>query len=362
MNPSLKLSSPFLCLHLSLLVLLSCFTEALVKLPENENVSAVIAFGDSIVDTGNNNRFETLAKCNFPPYGRDFIGGVPTGRFSNGKVPSDLLAEELGVKELLPAYRDPNLRPEDLLTGVCFASGGSGYDPLTPKITMVTSLDGQLQEFREYTEKLIGLIGDERTSYLLEKSVVIVVQSSNDIANTYFNSRVRESQYDISSYSDLLVDSATNFVKELYGLGVRRIGIFGAPPLGCVPASRTVAGGMARECSEVYNEASQIFNTKLSKAMDSLESSLQSSRVVYIDVYAPLLDIIQNYQSYGFEFGDKGCCGTGEIESAVFCNQLNPHTCQDASKYVFWDSFHPTERTYRLLVSRLLQQYVNRFL
>ena len=44
--------------------------------------------------------------------------------------------EELGIKELLPAYKDPTLQPKDLLTGVSFASGGSGYDALTPKVTV----------------------------------------------------------------------------------------------------------------------------------------------------------------------------------------------------------------------------------
>jgi hypothetical protein len=68
-----------------------CTTEAVIKIPGNETLSAVIIFGDSIVDTGNNNDLNTIAKCNFLPYGRDFNGGMPTGRFSNGKVPSDLL-------------------------------------------------------------------------------------------------------------------------------------------------------------------------------------------------------------------------------------------------------------------------------
>lgn len=40
-------------------------------------------------------------------------------------------AEELGIKGLIPAYLDPNLKDEDLKTGVSFASGGCGYDPLT---------------------------------------------------------------------------------------------------------------------------------------------------------------------------------------------------------------------------------------
>ena len=46
--------------------------------------------------------------------------------------------EELGIKEYLSAYLDPNLNPKDLPTGVCFASGGTGFDPMTPKIVVYT--------------------------------------------------------------------------------------------------------------------------------------------------------------------------------------------------------------------------------
>jgi len=43
----------------------------------------------------------TLFKCNFPPYGKDFGGGnQPTGRFSNGLVPSDII----GTKIILARY------------------------------------------------------------------------------------------------------------------------------------------------------------------------------------------------------------------------------------------------------------------
>lgn len=65
--------------------------KGVIKLPENMTIPAVYAFGDSIVDQGNNNLIKTLVYCNFPPYGRDFDGGVPTGRFSNGKTPPDLI-------------------------------------------------------------------------------------------------------------------------------------------------------------------------------------------------------------------------------------------------------------------------------
>ncbi|KAG6783662.1 hypothetical protein POTOM_009325 [Populus tomentosa] len=43
-------------------------------------------------------------------------------------------AKELGIKDTLPAYLDPIILPQDLVSGVMFASGGSGFDPLTPKL------------------------------------------------------------------------------------------------------------------------------------------------------------------------------------------------------------------------------------
>ncbi|CAI0435143.1 unnamed protein product [Linum tenue] len=333
---------------------------ARIQIPANESVPAALVFGDSIVDTGNNNKILTSpARCNFPPYGRDFYGGVPTGRFSNGKVPSDFLVEELGIKDTLPAYKDPNLTPEDLLTGVCFAAGGVGYDDLSSKTASVPPLSEQLREFKEYANRVKAMLGEEATAKFLADSVVLIVLSSNDIANTYFNSRLRELQYDFPTYADILVKTATKFVMDLYTVGSRRIGVFGAPPLGCIPSSRTVAGGLERKCSDKYNKASQLFNSKLSAGLNSLKGNLDASaRVVYIDVYNPLLEVINNYQSYGFEVANKGCCGTGTIEASVSCNKYSPFTCPDASKYVFWDGYHPSEKAYKILVSRVLTKYV----
>ncbi|KAJ7966899.1 GDSL esterase/lipase [Quillaja saponaria] len=345
----------------SVLVFVSSTAEAKIKLPGNETVPAVIMFGDSIVDTGNNNNLRSVVKCNFSPYGRDFKGGMPTGRFSNGKVPSDLLVEELGIKELLPAYVDPSLKPNDLLTGVSFASGGSGYDPLTSNLVSVTPLSTQLQQFNEYIGKLKSNFGEERTNFILSKSGVIVVAGSNDLANSYFTTGIRKLQYDIPSYTDLMLKHASAFVKELYGMGARRIGVFSAPPIGCVPSMRTLGGGLQRDCVHEANEAAKLFNAKLSAEIDHLNNNLPQAKVVYINVYDPLFYIIKNPTKYGFQVADKGCCGTGTLEVAILCNRLELHTCRYDSNYVFWDSYHPTEKTYRIIVRRVLQKYITRF-
>ena len=53
-------------------------------------VPAVITFGDSAVDVGNNNYLPTIFKANYPPYGRDFVKHKATGRFCNGKLATDI--------------------------------------------------------------------------------------------------------------------------------------------------------------------------------------------------------------------------------------------------------------------------------
>lgn len=52
-------------------------------------VPAIVSFGDSSVDVGNNNHLLTYFKANYPPYGREFIDHQPTGRFSDGKLVTD---------------------------------------------------------------------------------------------------------------------------------------------------------------------------------------------------------------------------------------------------------------------------------
>lgn len=81
----------------------------------------------------------------------------------------------------------------------------------------VISMSDQLDYFKEYIEKLKGLVGEERTNFILAKSVFLVVAGSDDIANTYFVLRARKLQYDVPAYTDLMVNSASDFFQvKLY--------------------------------------------------------------------------------------------------------------------------------------------------
>ncbi|XP_042509631.1 GDSL esterase/lipase EXL3-like [Macadamia integrifolia] len=359
-------SSSTFAFLLATFLIASCFlfqiNQALIILPKNLSVPAVFGFGDSIIDPGNNNNIKTLVKCNFHPYGKDFKEGIPTGRFCNGKIPTDFFVEEMGIKELLPAYLDPSLGPQDLLTGVCFASGAAGYDPLTSEIASVVSLSEQLKLFKEYKEKLKMIAGEERTRTIISESLYVLCAGSDDIANTYFPTPFRRYKYDVPAYTDLMLHSASSFIQDLYNLGARRIVVLDVPPIGCVPSQRTLAGGKERQCGEKENQAALLFNSKLSTLIDSLEKKLPQSKMLFVDIFKPLLDIIQNPLSYGFDEVREGCCGTGKLEVSILCNDLVPVTCPDDSKYLFWDSYHPTESGYRVLTTIIIKQYLNQYL
>ncbi|CAA2982469.1 GDSL esterase lipase 5 [Olea europaea subsp. europaea] len=91
---------------------------------------ALFVFGDSFFDPGNNNYIKTttLDQANFWPYGETYFK-YPTGRFSDGRLISDFIAEHAKLP-LIPPY----LQPRDydkVYCGANFASAGAGVLPET---------------------------------------------------------------------------------------------------------------------------------------------------------------------------------------------------------------------------------------
>ncbi|CAI0393894.1 unnamed protein product [Linum tenue] len=58
---------------------------------ESVPARAFLVFGDSLVDSGNNNYLMTTARADSPPNGIDYPHQQPTGRFSNGLNFPDLI-------------------------------------------------------------------------------------------------------------------------------------------------------------------------------------------------------------------------------------------------------------------------------
>ncbi|PWZ22968.1 GDSL esterase/lipase EXL3 [Zea mays] len=319
---------------------------------------ALIVFGDSIVDPGNNNDIRTIIKADFPPYGTDFQNHRATGRFCNGRIPTDFIASRLGIKELLPPYLSSEpLDKHDLVTGVSFASGGTGFDPLTPQLASVISLPDQLTMFHDYLGKVRDAAGDARVSDILSRGVFAICAGSDDVANTYFTLRARSS-YDHASYARLLVQHATAFVEDLIRVGARRVAFIGIPPIGCVPSQRTMSGGLDRGCSQGHNEIAVAYNAGMVQQLAALRAKYPDTLLVFMDIYGFLYDMMMHPRSYGFTQSTRGCCGTGLLEVSVLCNGVTSAVCQDVGDYLFWDSYHPTEKAYKILADFVFDNYV----
>ncbi|XP_054820100.1 GDSL esterase/lipase At2g30310-like [Prosopis cineraria] len=324
--------------------------------------SSILVFGDSTVDPGNNNFLETLFKGNHSPYGRDFPGHRPTGRFSNGKLVTDFIASLLQIKEFVPPYLDPNLSDLELLTGVSFASGGSGIDDLTTISSGVVPVSKQIEYFREYVERIKRIVGKEESQKVLGRALVIISAGTNDFSFNFYDLPTRKYEFDISEYQDFLQNRFQIFIKELYSLGCRKVAVVGLPPIGCIPLQITtkLKNLKDRKCVEQENIDSELYNKKLERLLLHAQAMLPGSRVVYVDVYNPLINLINQPEKYGFEVTKRGCCGSGIFEAGPLCNELTP-ACEEASKYVFWDSVHPSEAAYKYIAKYVEEEVLPKF-
>ncbi|KAM7257929.1 hypothetical protein ACFE04_013670 [Oxalis oulophora] len=324
--------------------------------------SSILIFGDSSVDSGNNNYISTLFQANRYPYGKDFVGKYPTGRFSNGKLVTDFLASSFGIKEEVPPFLDPNLSDDDIRTGVSFASAGTGYDDLTALIANVISLSEQIEMFETYVERLKGIVGEDEAKRIIDNSLVIVFAGTNDFVIDFYDIPIRqrtERRFDIPTYQDFILGRLQVFIKRLYNLGCRSMFVSGLPPIGCLPIQMTAEHEIyPRTCLEEQNSDSRNYNEKLVNLLPRLQTQLNGSTLFYSDAYNTLSRILDNPSQYGFVESKRGCCGTGLLEAGFLCNYKSL-LCSDTSEYVFFDSIHGTEAAYKYVASFLIEDFLS---
>ncbi|KMT04559.1 hypothetical protein BVRB_8g182180 [Beta vulgaris subsp. vulgaris] len=320
-------------------------------LKAKHRLSSLLVFGDSSVDPGNNNRIATTMKSNFLPYGMDFIGRRPTGRFSNGKLGTDFVAEALGLAVAIPAFLDPNTTKVDLLHAVSFASAGSGYDDLTANLTSSISLGRQVNYFRHYKIHLRQFVGFKRADEIVRKAGIIMSMGTNDYLQNYFLEPTRPKQFTLDKYQDYLVSCMRLAIKDMHKIGARRLAVVGVPPIGCMPIMMSILGDGGR-CVDKVNKAVLSLNSKIAKELKAVETQLKM-KTKFVDAYGIIKGAIDDPKKYGFSETTKGCCGSGIFELGDTCKSSN--VCKDRDSYVFWDAVHPSQKMYNILADEILK-------
>jgi phospholipase/lecithinase/hemolysin len=248
----------------------------------------------------------------------------------------------------------------------------------------------EVEYYEEYQRRLRARVGPSRAAAIVRGALHVVSIGTNDFLENYFLplGMGRSAQFTVPEFEDFLVAGAREFLARIHRLGARRVTFAGLAAIGCLPLERTTNALRGGGCVEEYNDVARSFNAKLQAMVRGLRDEFPRLKLVYISVYESFLDLITNPQKFGehattrsrsinnpwkflhpahtyfaimnvnmagLENVEEGCCATGRFEMGLMCNDDAPLTCDDASKYFFWDAFHPTEKVNRLMANHTLQ-------
>ncbi|KAL4576682.1 hypothetical protein LXL04_012780 [Taraxacum kok-saghyz] len=337
---------------LSFTLLLTIFVLATIS--HKVNARAFFVFGDSLVDNGNNNYLVTTARADSPPYGIDYPTHRPTGRFSNGLNLPDLISQRMGAEPTLP-YLNPQLTGRRLLVGANFASAGIGIlNDTGIQFVNIIRMPLQLEYFRQYQQRLSGLIGSSQAKKLVKNALVLMTLGGNDFVNNYYlvPYSARSRQYSLPKYVRFIISEYKKILMKLYDLGARRVLITGTGPLGCVPAELAQRSRNG-ECASELQKAAALFNPQLNQMLSDLNSKLGSHVFISANAKKMHSDFISDPGAFGFVSAKIACCGQGPYNGLGLCTPLS-NLCENRELYAFWDPFHPSEKANKIIVEQMM--------
>lgn len=318
--------------------------------------AAFFVFGDSTVDPGNNNYIKTIPdnRADYKPYGQDGFSGEPTGRFSNGRVIVDFIAEYANLP-VVPPFMQP---AADYSRGVNFASGGGGVLPETNQGQAI-NLPTQLKNFDKVREKLIEEFGETRAQEIVSEAVYFISIGSNDYMGGYLGSPAMRQLHPPDVFVGLVISNLTNAIQELYQKGGRKFGFLSLGPLGCLPALRAAnpnSNAGDGGCFEDASALAQAHTNALNGILLSLQHIFPGFKYANSNFFEWLADRMSNPSNYGFKDGVNACCGSGPYGGVYTCGGKQGaeyKLCENPEDHVWWDSFHPTEKIHEQLAKVL---------
>ncbi|KAK7344124.1 hypothetical protein VNO77_13424 [Canavalia gladiata] len=319
-----------------------------------QSTRAFFVFGDSLVDSGNNDFLATTARADAPPYGIDFPTHRPTGRFSNGLNIPDIISEQLGLEPTMP-YLSPLLVGEKLLVGANFASAGIGILNDTGfQFLHIIHIYKQLKLFAHYQQRLSAHIGEEGARIVVNRALVLITLGGNDFVNNYYlvPYSPRSRQFSLPDYVTYLISEYRQILRRVYDLGGRRVLVTGTGPMGCVPAELAMRSRNG-ECDVELERAASLYNPQLVQMIKGLNQEIGAEVFIAANAYQMHMDFVVNPQAFGFVTAKIACCGQGPYNGIGLCTALS-NLCPNRDLFAFWDSFHPSEKANRIIVQQML--------
>ncbi|KAI3938779.1 hypothetical protein MKW98_011931 [Papaver atlanticum] len=338
---AVSIGSSYLFMSLNLFLCLTIF----VGKSLGAIAPAIYVFGDSLLDSGNNNFLQTQTKANFTPYGVDFPG-EPTGRFTNGATGGDFIATFLGLP-YPPAYLSLSEgRRRITTTGINYASSGSGILPESgTALGDILSMDEQIEYFKSTVKNDLPKIYRFRAiiSYTLSRSIFVISTGSNDYLNNYLQPQFynRSQTYPPQQFANLLLNTLEEQLTTIYELGGRKFVVYGLGALGCLPI--VIAGANPKPttvCVEDVNNLINIYNNGLPAMLQRLTSNLRGSTFIRADLFTLGYTQFQDPVKFGYtNTGRTPCCNFGVFGTCIPGQQ----PCSDRDNRLFYDAIHPVQ-------------------
>uniref|UniRef100_A0A5B7CAH1 GDSL esterase/lipase 5-like n=1 Tax=Davidia involucrata TaxID=16924 RepID=A0A5B7CAH1_DAVIN len=330
-------------------------TSCLSKCQKPGKPTAFFIFGDSFLDSGNNNYINTttLDQANFWPYGETYFN-FPTGRFSNGRLISDFIVAKYAKLPLIPPFLQPGIR--QFHAGANFASAGAGALVETFQGGVI-NLKTQLSYYKKVEAWLREKLGDVEAKMTLSRAVYLFSIGSNDYMSPFLTNSTILDSYNKSEYVGMVIGNLTILIKEVYERGGRKFGFVNLGPLGCFPGMRILKPESNGGCFEEASELAKLHNKALSELLSKLENQLQGFKYSLYHFSRNLRKRMNHPSKYGFKEGKVACCGTGSFRGTFSCGGKRPvkefQLCESPNEHVFWDSYHLTERVYKQMADQM---------
>ncbi|KAK4376936.1 hypothetical protein RND71_003232 [Anisodus tanguticus] len=322
---------------------------------------AVFNFGDSNSDTGGLSAAFGQAG---PPAGETYFG-APAGRYSDGRLVIDFIAEILGLPHL-SAFLDA--LGSNFSHGANFATAGSTIRPQNTTLHQSgfspISLNVQSYEFNDFLRRsqIIFTKGDVFSHLMpkkkhFSKGLYTFDIGQNDLTAGYF---LNMSTDQVIAYVPHVIDQFKTVIQDIYGQGGRYFWIHNTGPVGCLPyildRLLITAGQVDKAgCASPFNEVAQYFNSKLKEAVIKLRKDLPLAALTYVDVYSVKYELISRANKHGFEHPLQACCGHGgkynyNINHGCGSkikvkgkDKMIGKSCKNPSVRINWDGVHYTE-------------------
>ncbi|KAJ4846873.1 hypothetical protein Tsubulata_911877 [Turnera subulata] len=345
------------------------FASTIVPSTLGQHYNAIFSFGDSLADTGNLVNMvdpDKLPHAGFPPYGSTYFHR-PTGRYSDGRLVIDFIAEYVGLPFLPPYFGKGE---HNFQQGVNFAVSGATaldfgfleergiYNPGTNN-----SLNVQVQWFKNLLPSLCST--PSGCSEVLRHSLIVMGEIGGNDYNYAFFQRIDVKE--IRKLVPLVVNAIALAIKDLIELGAVTILVPGNFPLGCIPSFLTDYKSSHKEdydpvtgCINWLNEFSEYHNEQLKLEQTNLRELYPHVNIIYADYYNAAMQIYESPDQFGFTPGEvlKACCGSGgpyNFNPPLLCGYQTVTSCDDPSSYASWDGLHFTEAAYRLVAKSIIE-------